>query len=355
MIPSDLAVRLRLLAESQINPVTPAHEIPPDLPELPVGQRFIARIESPLPDGTFRALVAGRSLTLALQQPARQGDTLELIVAGRSAGLVVAERADEAAARQSSAQPTPTLSHAARIIGAVLAGEEHAPRPATIVRAAPLLATPPAQAAELVPALRQTIAESGLFYESHQALWVAGRYPAEALAREPQSRHAPARTAAQTAAAAQPEAAIEAPPPPAENIEQGAARGGAAPPPALPAELQSLVQQQLDVAATQHVVWRGEIWPGQRLDWEIEAEERPPDRAGEEPAETWSTTLRLSLPGLGDVDAALRLSPGKVSLAMTAAAEGAETLRAGLPALAASFAAAGLPPLAAEIGSHEPA
>lgn len=354
MIPSDLAVRLRLLAESQISPVTPVHEIPSEPPELPVGQRFVARIESPLPDGTFRALVAGRSLTLALQQPARPGDTLDLVVTGRSAGLVVAERADEAAARPPSAQPTTTLSHAARIIGAVLAGEDHAPQPATIARAAPLLSMPPAQAAELVPALRQTIVESGLFYESHQALWVAGRYPAEALAREPQSRHAPARVALHPSAAAKPEAAGETPPLPAENIEPAAARGAAAAPPALPAELQTLVQQQLDVAATQHIVWRGEIWPGQLLDWEIETEERPPDLAGEEAAETWSTTLRLSLPGLGHVDAVLRLTPEKVSLAMTAA-EGAETLRSGLPALADAFVAAGLPPLAASVGSHEPA
>ena len=93
MIPTDLAARLRILTESLVNPVSPVHEISADLPELPVGQRFTARIESALPDGTFRALVAGRSLTLALPQSAKPGDALELVVTASTPRLIVAEEA----------------------------------------------------------------------------------------------------------------------------------------------------------------------------------------------------------------------------------------------------------------------
>lgn len=350
MIPADLAARLRLLTESAVNPVAPVREIPADLPELPLGQRFTARIESALPDGTFRALVAGRSLTLALPQPARPGDTLDLVVTARTPRLILAEGADEAAAARAPA----TLSRTGQLLGSLLAGEGSAPRPALVGGAAPLLPAPQAQAALLAPALRQAIVESGLFYESHQAQWIAGRYSAQALMREPQARHA-ARPPAGTAAAPPPlteETRASAQPP---NAAARAGRGAAAGMPPMPAELQALVLQQLDAAATQHLVWRGELWPGQGLHWEIAAEERQGAVPDETPAAQWTTRLRLTLPRLGEVDAALTLAQEKVSLAMTANADGADTLRRGLGELAAAFAAAGLPPLAAGVGTHEPA
>ena len=116
-----------------------------------------------------------------------------------------------------------------------------------------------------------------------------------------------------------------------------------------------LVQQQLDAAATQHIVWRGDIWPGQGLKWEIAAEERQRDETGEAPAEQWATKLGLTLPRLGEVNVALTLTQGKVSLAITATADSADTLRQGLGDLADAFAAAGLPPLAAGVDAHEAA
>lgn len=346
MIPSDLAARLRLLAESTIHPVAPVRGIPADLPELQLGQRFVARIESVLPDGTFRALVAGRSLTLALPQPARPGDSLDLVVTARAPSLILAESAQEAAGRSPA-----TLSQTGRFLGALLAGDESSPRPAHIGRATPLLPAPQPQPDLLAPALRQAIVESGLFYESHQAQWIAGRYAAEALAREPQARYAGRPQAAGLAAAPQAAAAetpvLEAPP----NAPAAAGRGAAAGMPAMPPELQALVVQQLDAAATQHLVWRAELWPGQGLHWEIAAQERHDQAPDEAPAGQWTTRLNLTLPHLGEVDATLTLAQGKVSLAMTASTESAGALRRGLAELAAAFADAGLPPLDAAVGT----
>jgi len=351
MIPSDLAARLRLLTESLVNPVAPVHEIPAELPELPIGQRFVARIESALPDGTFRALVAGRSLTLALPQQARPGDTLALVVAARTPRLVVAGNAMDAP--HPSDAPT-TLSRAGQIISTLLAGEERPAQAPVLTRTAPLLPDPAPQAARLAPALQQAIVESGLFYESHQAQWIAGRYPLEALAREPQARLKPASRNALPAPAAP---AAAAPSTPAPSGEEAAAPARttasvAQPGAPLPAELQALVQQQLDAAATQHLIWRGDIWPGQALHWEIETGEYGEGAADEAAAETWTTALRLTLPQLGEVNAVLRLAAGKVSLAMTAPAAHAALLRDGLGELAAAFADAGLPTLAAQVDAR---
>ena len=349
MIPTDLAARLRLLTESLVNPVSPVREVPAELPELPVGQRFTARVESALPDGTFRALVAGRNLTLALPQSASPGDTLDLVVTARTPRLIVAEGAEDASARQS---PPPTLSRAGQIISTLLAGEEQAPQPPTITRAAPLLPEPPVQAARLAPALQQAIVESGLFYEAHQAQWVAGRYPAEALSREPQARHGRQQRAPDAAAAAK--SAEEALPlDSSRSAEPVAGRAAAAP--GLPADLQPIVQQQLDAAATQHIVWRGEVWPGQSLHWEIEAEQEQGSPPETETATQWASTLNLILPQLGEVSAALRLTPAGLGVALSASAAGAGVLQTGLPDLSAALAAAGIPLLSVGIESHEPA
>lgn len=350
MIPSDLAVRLRLLAESQVNPVAPVREIPAELPELPVGQRFAARIESALPDGTFRALVAGRNLTLALEHPAKPGDTLDLVVTERTPRLVLA-RFSEAASPQQS--PPASLSRAGQLISTLLSGSEPAPRPATLAGTAPLLPAAPPLAAQLAPALQQAITESGLFYEAHQAQWIAGRLPVETLMREPQARldrqtRLPGNAAAHSAA-------TTAPAPDMAEASTARLRDSAPAMSVLPTELQPLVQQQLDAAATQQIVWRGEVWPGQTLHWEIEAEDRPEGQSEDATAAAWTTALRLELPHLGEVNAVLRLSGEKVSLAMTANRAHAGDLKQGLGELAAAFGAAGLPPLVAQVDIHEPA
>lgn len=357
MIPNDLAARLRLLAETIVRPVAPAHEIPAELPEFSAGQRFTARIEAALPDGTFRALVAGRSLTLSLPESAQPGDTLELVVAERTPRLIVAQRPPEAAPQQEEAA---TLSRTGQLISTLLSGAQGTAQTAAPRRAAPLLPQPPASAAPLAPLLQRAIAESGLFYEAHQAQWVAGRYPLEALVREPQGRlprgavgtGSRGEGAAPTGAA--PTGAAPAEGAPAESAATRT-QAGSERPALLPPELQPLVQQQLDTAATGRILWHGEIWPGQTADWEIA--EEPPRREGaaEEEPPQWRTTLRLDLPQLGEVSAALLLTPAGVSLAMTAAESAAGTLRAGQEDLSAALAAAGLPLLTLTVESHEPA
>lgn len=56
----------------------------------------------------------------------------------------------------------------------------------TATSAATSAATVPVGA--LAAALEQTVADTGLFYESHLAQWLAGSYPADALVNEPQAR-----------------------------------------------------------------------------------------------------------------------------------------------------------------------
>jgi hypothetical protein len=353
MIPSDFTARLRLLNESTVQPLAAVHEIAAELPDFRLGQRFTARIEAALPDGSFRALVAGKSLTLALPQSAKAGDTLDLVVVDRTPRLIVAGRADAAAA--AAPPPAASLSRGGQIISTLLAGGEGgegAAPAAQLLRSAPLLAAPPSSAAPLAPALQQAMAESGLFYEAHQAQWIAGRLPLETLLREPQGRHSRALAPAAPAAsgAARPgdvaEDAVSARP-----IETRPAPGPAS---LLPADLQPLVQQQLDAASTQQILWRGEVWPGQTMQWEIEEETARRGEGPEEEAARWNTSIRLILPQLGELAAVLHLTPAGVSIDLTAA-QGASlaALRDGQAELSGALAAAGVPLLAMKLERHD--
>jgi len=390
MIPSDLAARLRMLTEASFFDSEPpvsgparVREIQARLPEIVPGQRFTATLERALPDGTFQAIVAGKHYTLALNHAAKSGDTLELVATQNTAKAVFAQLASAATAQTGADAATrPTLSATGRLIGFLLTGQP-ASTPAALAGGKPLLDAPPANgAAALAPALRQALTQSGLFYESHQRQWLGGKIDTAALQLEPQGQHAPARGPAGNAPAAQQTAADGEPSSTADSggttagamradsgtasNAQGIAAGAAAeideqadipgtaarPGPlraaAIPERLMPVVHQQLDAMATQNYVWHGQVWPGQHVEWEIEDPRRDQRDDGEGNAdgvaENWNTTLRLTLPRLGGVEAHLVVSPAGVALRLLAdEPETLAALDAARARLHEALAAANLP------------
>jgi hypothetical protein len=323
---------------SLLQPVAPVREVSGDLPELQLGQAFAARIVESLPDNLYKALVTGRLLTLQLPEGAKPGDSLELVVVDRTARSVVAQRVNNAPAQlppESRPVPEMLLSPAGRMIGQLLPAEGQAPRPVVLNSGQPLLAEPPRQGRELVPVLARAITESGLFYEAHQAQWVAGQRTLESLRAEPQARVSTAidSTAASSATAPRVQSGTEAP----ATTSTGSTV-------AIPDVLRPVVEQQLDAIATQRLAWHGEVWPGQIMDLELEREPvGDRDSSGDDVAERWSTTLRLTLPRLGQLDARLQLVGDELRLrVLTDSSESAADLRAGSGELAAQLGSAGL-------------
>ncbi|CAN0624111.1 Flagellar hook-length control protein-like protein [Burkholderia multivorans] len=246
-------------------------------------------------------------------------------------------------------------------------------------------AQPSGPVAALRAALAQAVNDSGLFYESHLAQWLAGQRPTAALEREPQARlPMPSATPAGTGAGDVPDPSLEDILSARVPLPTGAARDAAAPPqPGAPshafltpdasapprfavvagdahaadADVQSapgtharaaladasadaapaalhpatmpLVRQQLDLLATDQFRWIGEAWPGARLDWTIE-----PDGSGGHAARAadtedgiaWRTRLTLTLPSLGTVDADLVLNGTQLVARLGANEAGAERL-----------------------------
>jgi hypothetical protein len=355
---------MRMQTDAALHPIAPVTEIPADLPDLRPGQFFSARIQEVLPEATYKALVAGKQLTLSLPEGAKAGDTLELVVVDRSAHAITARLAEPTATGTSQAYEHTTLSPAARLIGRLLTPEGDSPKPAPLNRGQPLMAQAPTEGGQqLAPALAKAVTNSGLFYEAHQAQWVAGRLPVTQLLQEPQGR-----LSNPVAVLARPEAQMAsntgAPETPANQIREGAtgvtretadttAFKTTTTTTSVPDELRPLVQQQLDAAATQRLAWHGEVWPGQVMEWEIERDKPQTSSSGEEAPEQWATSLRLTTPRLGSVHATIRLTPAGVGMVIaTPHGASAADLRDEIPALAKSLEAAGVPPLLLQV-QHE--
>jgi len=363
MIPADLASRLRVALppaqQETPQPVLPVQKLTDALSNLVPGQRVLAEVVAMLPNGTYRALVAQRDVTLALPFSAKAGDSLELEVLesdGKITLAFVANRTtgQEAAAQARESVPT-TLSQTGRLIGNLMGNAEEGAKaaPAPLNGNQPLAKSAP-DAAQLAPILKEALGKSGVFYEAHQARWVAGQLPTEALRQEPQGKMLPtvppptpqsAQPAGQAAALVVQEsrstdAAVQPTVTRTEQPAQPATQQG----PVIPRELTPIVQQQLDALATQNYAWQGQVWPGQKMWWEISEDgdqQRGPDG---EPGKRWQTRLKLDLPALGGIDATLRLQPGgRVEIQMSADSAASEArLRDNGEALVKRFAAAGL-------------
>ena len=328
---------------TQIKPVTPATPVTaiPDLQsssfEFEQGQKYQALIEARLLNGNSRVLVADKLLQMRLPENFQPGDQLELVfishepklkflvlnelplnakenntttgTASRPLGVLLQDTLKQAAATATqTGENNTTISTTGRFLGVLM--QEASKQPSTnapntttthttsaqsLTSSTPILAGPPTNSAELPGLLQKAITQSGLFYESHQAQWVNGENTLENLRQEPQGKlmlvtadPAAAKTAVATSAALGPE---------------------------MPVHTQSipLVQQQLSTLETGHLFWRGEVWQGQPMEWDIH--EQPQGQKSEsDHAAQWRTQLRLSMPQLGDITATIVLNAQGINI-----------------------------------------
>ncbi|MFM0114486.1 flagellar hook-length control protein FliK [Paraburkholderia nemoris] len=258
--------------------------------------------------------------------------------------------------------------------------------------------------AALAAALEQTVGDSGLFYESHLAQWLAGQRPPAALATEAQNKlvaaaaqlpldwasdadqaSSPNATTRQGMGAApngapDGNAAARAMPSiqtaqaarfvagevlasslsdlngqpahssvhsaAAQLADDGSSQSSQSMAAAVHPATVPLVRQQLDLLATGQFRWTGEAWPGAKLDWTIEQEGDEWDRSGggtaSEDGQPWRTRLTLSLPTLGTVDADLTLTGMRLVARVQASPAGAARLAAQGENFRQRLAAAGI-------------
>jgi hypothetical protein len=109
-----------------------------------------------------------------------------------------------------------------------------------------------------------------------------------------------------------------------------------------------LLRQQLESLQSGQIIFQGQLFEGQALEWSLgEREARRNREGGQE--RTWDTTLRVDLPRLGAVSARLTLDGTRVAIELRAGESGAvELLGRERGKLVEQLQAAGLEP--AEIG-----
>lgn len=252
---------------------------------LAQGQKLAGQVLSQ-DKGLSLVSVAGQTVAMRLPPGVVTGDTLKLSFAGHMPQPVFLLEAPGA-----DAADAPQLSQTARMLSEVM---QRIPErtPPTLTPPAPLLDRPTALPPELALALRTALVRSGLFYESHLANWVSGQDTLEGLLQEPQNR----------APATGPE---RAPTHAAAGTAESVAAKTANP-------LHTLMTQQLQVLESPQFVWKGELWPGQPLEWTLSRsdDETPgdtsPSAAGNENG-SWESSLRITLPQLGTLTLHIRL------------------------------------------------
>ncbi len=123
--------------------------------------------------------------------------------------------------------------------------------------------------------LKQAISNSGLFYESHLNEMMQGHRSIASLMQEPQNQSG--------------------------------------------AQVASLISHQLSTLEHQRISWHGEVWSGQKMDWDVYLQDQQPpedDQQQTQPEESRpvASEITLHLPNLGKVTAKLNLAGGRMRI-----------------------------------------
>ena len=338
IIKTDVAaISNQIKPTAPVTPVTAILDSQTSPAEFIQGQKYQALVESRLLNGDSRVLVAGRSLQMRLPENFQPGNKLQLVFISNEPKLEFLALNDTPS--DSEANNT-SISTTGRFLGALMqnilsqtsANAPDTPATQSLSSSAPILTSTPINSTDLPSLLQKAIVQSGLFYESHQAQWVNGENTLENLQQEPQGKLMLVAADLSTA-----KAAVQA------SVS-----------PEMPVHAQAipLVQQQLTTLETGHLLWRGEVWQGQSMEWDIyeqSADEKAQENELDQAAQ-WRTQLRLSMPQLGDITASIALNANGISIKLNASQqETAGLLKGNQLPLATGMQSAGLNIRAVEV------
>lgn len=260
------------------------------------GQAYTAQVLSQTDDGTYIVKVevgGGFKDTLIKMDlgkwdaglAAKPGQTLLLRYLHDSPAPTFLSLSTVSSASANTAEISPT----AQLIGNILSQADSEGVP-TRFEASAVVTHAPSTAQIVAHDLKYAVKTSGLFYESHLHDLVQNNQTLSAIRLEPQNQVSPPLT--------------------------------------------SLIAQQLAVLENQHFSWQGQIWPGQKMDWDVYLQKNAVDdnhgqfleQQGILENRPISSEMTLHLPNLGKVTAKLSLADGRMRIDILA--EQAQTLSA---------------------------
>ena len=352
MLPASLISTLKALSvtDKPLITATPDKSTTNAGKQFELGQKVQGTVQAQVAPNIYNVRVATQLLQMQLPAFIRSGDIITLQVASLQPRLTFT------LAASSNPVSTPeSLSAASRLLSSLSQQplERSYVRP---IQSAPLWTgeqTSP-DTTLLANKLHDALSHSGLFYESHQAQWIAGTRPTTQLLLEPQNQlpqNQPSQNAVpHSPATRNPETALNLQAA-AQNIAGGSEHRLAAL--TIPEHLQTLVQQQLGTLETHQVLWQGQVWQGQEMRWEVHEESPHRNAQGEEEGQ-WITQIHMDLPNLGNVSARLSFNGNALNLSLEVVdSQTRDKLGNASSQLVAALAERGIPVINTQITQNE--
>lgn len=243
------------------------------------GQEYFAHVLSKAGNTAYNVKVEGANLKgvtlkMELGSAAQPGQALLLrYLHGNPAPTFLL-----LSAPANDAESAADISPAAQLIGHILKKAD-SEGVSTRFEAVSVVTYAPNNAQAVAHDLKQAVRSSGLFYESHLRDFVQSNQALAAIRQEPQNQ---------------------------ANL-----------PPAL-------ISQQLAILENQRMSWHGEIWPGQKMDWDVYLQQKEADNSQhayqQQSAEDRpiASEMTLHLPHLGKVTARLSIIDGRMRIGISA-------------------------------------
>ncbi len=307
---------------------------------LTPGQQVQAELMASLPNHRYIARIAGKLFNIELPIIIEPGETLQLTYVSEEPNLTFT------LSRSGNGSTPVTLSDAAKLLSQLSTTD---PKQAGAVgRGGAILNGAPTDTSIFAELLGEALSLNGIFYESHLLQWFCGERSIRDILREPQGRLSKRLKAKQEGGM---QGVEEDPPgldcdePMADELCAALKGDGAADARTLP-----IVHEQLETLRSGQVIWQGEVWPRQEMEWSVRDERKG---RGDGVEKSWLSTLRLELPNLGRVEATVRLGKEGVAIRLDTEKEQATSLmREERESLAEALSAAGIR-LLEMVVSHE--
>jgi hypothetical protein len=269
--------------------------------QLVKGQVYQGKVIAKLDDQVSVVNLNGTVVKMALGANARIGESLSLKFLGGSpkpAFLLSPSAINQEV-------DLTTISHTAQMIDQFLGSSEARKAPARFEAQTPITSSPFNPPQVIANDLKNAVAHSGLFYESHLVENAEGKRPLSALLLEPQNKMLPQNKMELLSLAS------------LQNQATSSLNSSS---------LNSLVPQQLSILENQKLTWHGEVWPHQLMELEIQ-QKRSSDQVVHNHQQSSSPELEndnmdsqitLHLPNLGSVTARINLQNGKMRIQVLA-------------------------------------
>jgi hypothetical protein len=272
------------------------------LQSLVAGQQVKGEVLARLSDRVYLVKIAGDIYRTELPEPARPGTQLTLTYR-------TSEPRPEFSLQSTRNDASPVrLSPTVASLSEALKGSATQPSLQPVKSLEPLLSSSQVNTSALATSLRNALSFSGLFYESHLLQWHVGERLLSDIQKESRLRLATM-------------AKMTKDPAPGENLSASSGvqesnkdliaqilRNDELPdnrsPIAAPADqlTSALLREQVETLLSGVFHWQGSVWQDQEIAWDVEKRAGDSDQEGEQ---SWKTSLRLTLPNLGEVSATL--------------------------------------------------